>query len=334
MNIKRPDSCSIVLLTNCMFKCKMCEMWKSKDDPYQTSTEEWKRFIDSLEDLLDGPRELVFSGGEPLLRKDIFELIRFGADKGFKTLMPSNGYLIDENMAKRIADSGLKEIFISLDSMNSKTHDFLRGVEGAHDRVMQAFDNLRKHCPQLRIGIITVISGINYKEIIGLAEWVKNTQFLSGMYFQAVAKPFFVNLDNDWQKNSSYEFLWSKDIPGIHAVLDNLIGLKKADYPIHNFPIQLEIFKTYFKNPERRARKATCYLGDYVINISPLGDISLCCFMDPIGNIKQDDISKLWHSEAASGIRSKMHSCDINCNNMVNCFFKEDEEKHESTPKS
>ena len=326
MEIARPHSCSIVLLTRCLFKCKMCEMWKSKDEIGAVATSEWEKLITSLVGLLDGQRELVFSGGEPLLRKDIFELIRFGSDKGFKTLMPSNAYLIDEDMAKRIADSGLKEIFISLDSMNPETHDFLRGVEGAHDRVMRAFDNLRNHCPQLRIGIITVISGINYKEIIGLAEWVKNAKFLSGMYFQAVAKPFFVNLDNDWQKNSPYEFLWPKDIPGIHAVLDNLIGLKKANYPIHNFPMQLEIFKAYFKNPETRARKATCYLGDYVININPLGDISLCCFMNPIGNIKQDDISKLWHSEAAIRVRSKMHSCDINCNNMVNCFFKEDEE--------
>ena len=334
METKRPHSCSIVLLTRCLFKCKMCEMWKSKDDPDQTSTAEWLRFIGSLENLLDGPRELVFSGGEPLLRKDIFELIRFGTDKGFKTLMPSNGYLIDEEMAKKIRDSGLKEIFISLDSTNEKTHDFLRGVEGAHQRVIKAFENLRKFCPELRVGIITVISGVNYKEIIGLAEWVKNSRFLSGMYFQAVAKPFFVNLGNDWQENSAYEFLWPKDIPQIHSVLDKLIGLKKANYPIHNFPKQLEIFKVYFKNPERRARKAACYLGDYVININPLGDISLCCFADPIGNIKQDDISKLWHSQAASRLRSKMHSCEVNCNNMVNCFFKEDEEKHESVSES
>lgn len=329
MNIKKPNSCSIVLLTNCLFKCKMCEMWKSNDNPYQTSTQDWKSFISSLENLLDGPRELVFSGGEPLLRKDIFELIRFGVDKGFKTLMPSNAYLINEEVAKKIRDCGLQEIFISLDSTNEKTHDFLRGMEGAHQRVMLAFENLRKFCPELKIGIITVISGINYKEIIDLAQWVKKSKFLSGMYFQAVAKPFFVNLDNDWQKNSAYEFLWPQDIPELNAVLDKLIELKKANYPIHNFPMQLEIFKTYFKHPESRARKAACYLGDYVINVNPLGDISLCCFMDPVGNIKRDDIGKLWSSQTASQIRSKMHSCEINCNNMVNCFFKEDEEKHE-----
>ncbi|MBU2221532.1 MAG: radical SAM protein, partial [Candidatus Omnitrophica bacterium] len=142
MNIKKPHSCSIVLLTKCLFKCKMCEMWKSNEEINAVSTDEWKSFISSLENVLDGPRELVFSGGEPLLRKDIFELINFGSKRGFKTLMPSNGYLIDENVAKQIAESGLTEIFISLDSINPQTHDFLRGMPGAYERVMRAFDNL------------------------------------------------------------------------------------------------------------------------------------------------------------------------------------------------
>ena len=326
MNIRKPDSCSIVLLTNCMFKCKMCQMWKSNDNPYQTSTEEWRSFIGSLENLLDGPRELVFSGGEPLLRKDIFELIRFGTDKGFKTLMASNAYLIDEDTAKKIRDSGLKEIFISLDSVNEKTHDFLRGIEGAHKKVMRAFENLSKFCPELRIGIITVISGVNYTELIDLVKWVKNAKFLSGVYCQAIAKPFFVPLDNDWQKNSAYEFLWPKDITIMHSVIDELIKLKRDNYPIHNFPLQLEVFKTYFNDPTHRARKATCYLGDYVININPQGDVTLCCFMQPIGNIKNDNINILWNSQKAKDMRSRMHECDLNCNNMVNCFFKEEEE--------
>lgn len=327
MNNMKPHSCSLVLLTRCLFKCKMCEMWKSNDDLNVVSTDEWKRFISSLEGVLDGPRELVFSGGEPLLRKDIFELINFGSGKGFKTLMPSNGYLIDKDVAKKLADSGLTEIFISLDSANPQTHDFLRGTPGAHERVMRAFEHLSKNCPKLRIGIIGVISEVNYKEIVDLAKWVRGSQFLSGIYFQAVAKPFFVPLNDRWYKESPYDFLWPKDILGIHGVLDELIALRNNGYPIHNFPIQLEIFKTYFAHPDTRARKAACYLGDYVINVNPQGDISLCCFREPVGNIKNDNIKQLWFSKRAIDMREKMHHCDVNCNNMVNCFFKAEEEK-------
>ena len=326
MNINKPNSCSIVLLPNCLFRCKMCEMWKAKEDFYQTSTEEWKHFIGSLEGLLDGPKELVFSGGEPLLRKDIFELIRFGTDKGFKTLMPSNGYLIDEEIAKKIRDSGLKEIFISLDSTREETHDFLRGVPGAHKRVMRAFENLQKFCPDLRIGIIAVISGVNYTEVVDLVKWVKEAKFLSGIYCQAIAKPFFVPLDNHWHQSEQYGFLWPKDMAKMNAVLDELIEMRKTGYPLHNFPLQLQVYKTYFADPTKRARKATCYLGDYVINTDPVGNISLCCFKEPIGNIKKDDIKALWFSEKAVQAREWMHTCNLNCNNMVNCFFKEDEE--------
>ena len=305
----------------------MCEMWKAKDDPMQVSTAQWKSFIGSLDGLLDGPRELVFSGGEPLLRKDILELIKFGTEKGFKTLIPSNGYLIDEDMAKRIADSGLQETFVSLDSINAKTHDFLRGTDGAHKKVMTAFDNLRKYCPDLRIGIITVISGVNYTEVTEVVKWVRDNSFLSGVYFQVIAKPFFVPLDNNWYKQDLYGFLWPKDLEKTHGVLDELIRLRKEGYPIHNFPLQLEIFKAYFENPERRARKSKCYAGNYVINLNPAGDISLCCFMEPIGNIKNDDINTLWYSDKADLMRNRMHNCDVNCNNMVNCFFKEEEEE-------
>ncbi len=304
----------------------MCEMWKSKDDPYQVTTKEWKNFISSLENVLDGPRELVFSGGEPLLRKDIFELIKFGSDRGFKTLMPSNGYLIDEDMAKRIADSRLKEMFISLDSLDEKTHDFLRGVEGAHKRAMNAFDNLHRFCPELRTGIIAVISGANYKGMPALVRWVEDNGFLSGIYCQVIAKPFFVPLNDDWHKEEAYGYLWPKDTVDVHSILDELIELRKSGYPLHNFPLQLEIYKAYFENPARRARKSTCYLGDYVINTDPSGNISLCCFMEPIGNIKKNNINELWYSEKATQARAKMHACDINCNNMVNCFFKEEEE--------
>lgn len=305
----------------------MCEMWRSNDDPYQVSTEEWKNFIISLESLLDGPRELVFSGGEPLLRKDIFELIKFGTEKGFKTLMPTNGYLIDEDIAKRIRDSGLKETFIALDSINDKTHDFLRGVDGSHKRVMRAIESLHRYCPELRIGIITVISGVNYNEVIELVKWIKKTEFLSGVYCQVIAKPFFVPLEDSWYKEGKYSFLWPKDIVKMHSVLDELIRLRKDGYPIHNFPLQLEIFKAYFENPAQRARKSRCYLGDYVININPSGDISLCCFMEPIGNIKKDGINRLWYSEKANLARAQIYNCNINCHNMVNCFFKEEEEE-------
>lgn len=301
-------------------------MWKSTDDPMRVSTQQWKAFISSLDGLLGGPRELVFSGGEPLLRKDILELIRFGTDKGFKTLMPSNGYLIDGDMARRIADSGLKEIFISLDSVDHETHDFLRGVDGAHKRAMSAFDNLRKHCPGLKIGIITVISGRNYAEVAGVARWVKDTGFISGVYFQAVAKPFFATLGDDWYRQEPYALLWPGDTAKMLSAIDELIAMRKSGFPIHNFPLQLEIFKAYFQDPQKRARRSRCYAGDYVVNLNPAGDISLCCFMEPLGNISSDDIGELWFSQKAQGMRQRMRECDVNCNNMVNCFFKEDEE--------
>jgi MoaA/NifB/PqqE/SkfB family radical SAM enzyme len=198
----------------------------------------------------------------------------------------------------------------------------LRGVEGAYKHVMQAFEHLRYYCPELRIGIIAVISGVNYIEIPGLVRWVKEVGFFSGIYCQIIAKPFFVPLDNYWHQSQTHSFLWPKDTAKVNAVLDELIQMKNEGYPLHNLPIQLQVYKTYLADPTKRARNATCYLGDYVINTDPAGNIGLCCFMEPIGNIKKDNINTLWFSEKAVQMKERMHACNLNCHNIVNCFFR------------
>lgn len=304
----------------------MCYLWKSRPEPDRIRLNEWESFIDSLDTALSDRRELIFSGGEPLLNQDIAHLINYGDKRGLKATLSTNAFLIDEDMAKQMIEAGLKEIYISLDSFNEETHDFLRGVDGSHKKAMNAIDYLNKYRRKLKINIITVISQCNLLEIVKLAKEMCAENKIDGIYFQAISQPFYTPFDEYWYKKKEYSFLWPADPKTVSLVIDELISLKKQNCSIINHVRHLEKFKSYFDSPDTYVTKSRCYLGNYTINVNPAGDIFLCCFMDPVGSIRKDNINELWFSEKAQQRREEMYQCRRNCHNMVNCFFMEKEE--------
>jgi hypothetical protein len=108
-------------------------------------------------------------------------------------------------------------------------------------------------------------------------------------------------------------------------ILDKLIELKKSGLKIVNPPAQLKVYKKYYTAPHTFVRMHKCNFGDYMFNINALGLMHLCCFRQPIGNIKKNKIYDLWNSEAAAQTREQMSSCPKSCNNIVNCYFQEEE---------
>lgn len=309
-----------------MLRCKMCYLWKTEPELSKIPSDEWKIFIDSLDDMLEDRRELILSGGEPLLNQDVPGLIKRGNDKGFRTVLSTNAVLIDEEKAIQLIEAGLKEIYISLDSFNEKTHDYLRGIDGSHKKTMNAIEYLNKYKRDLKINIITVISGYNLHDIIGLVKKVSADNKIDGMYFQAIAQPFCTPTDEYWYKKDEYSFLWPRDSESVQSVINELIDFKKQNHRIINHAQHLEKFKVYFDNPNTYVTKAKCYTGDYTMNVNPAGDVFLCCYMPPIGNIRKDRIREIWFSDLAKQRRSEMYQCERNCHNMVNCFFMENEE--------
>ncbi len=87
---------------------------------------------------------LILSGGEPLYRRDIFELARFGTDKGLRVALATNGTMVTKELARRIVESGVKRVSISLDGADSTTHDTFRGIPGAFDAAVYGLRNLKE----------------------------------------------------------------------------------------------------------------------------------------------------------------------------------------------
>jgi radical SAM protein with 4Fe4S-binding SPASM domain len=124
------------------------------------NTEGGKSFIRQLADFR--VPVLIFSGGEPLLREDIFELASFARDRGIGVVLSSNGTLITEEAAANICDIGFKEVGISIDGIG-QTNDFFRGKKGAYQQALQGIR--RCVASGQRVSLRFTITRYNYKEI-------------------------------------------------------------------------------------------------------------------------------------------------------------------------
>ncbi len=87
---------------------------------------------------------LVLSGGEPLYRRDIFQLARVATDKGLRVALATNGTMVTKELARRIVNSGVRRVSISLDGADALTHDTFRGIPGAFDAAVYGLRNLKE----------------------------------------------------------------------------------------------------------------------------------------------------------------------------------------------
>jgi AdoMet-dependent heme synthase len=135
----------------CNLECVHCRRIDVSHELMKTdlTTEEGKRLIDQIAGV--GRPVLVFSGGEPLMRPDLFELATHAKSRGLLMALASNGTMIDEPMAIRIAQTEFDRVSVSLDGADSATHDKFRAQAGSFDRAMAALRHLHAHGVETQI---------------------------------------------------------------------------------------------------------------------------------------------------------------------------------------
>jgi sulfatase maturation enzyme AslB (radical SAM superfamily) len=156
-------------LTNiCNLRCKHCyASSERKPKPDELTTEETKKLIDELARC--GVVAIAFSGGEPLMRKDFFEIAAYAKKNDFYVSVATNGTLITPTMAKKLKEC-VDYVEISLDGMK-KTHEKFRGIPGAFDRTIRGVKNCVKE--GLDVCIAPTITKYNLNEIPELLELAK-----------------------------------------------------------------------------------------------------------------------------------------------------------------
>jgi len=130
------------LTRGCNLACVHCRA-SAERGPYpgELTTEECFRVMDGIA-FISKP-VIILTGGEPLLRTDIFDLTRYGSNKGFRMVMATNGTLITRENARKMKASGIQRISVSLDGPDAETHDSFRKVKGAFEGSLRGIEIAR-----------------------------------------------------------------------------------------------------------------------------------------------------------------------------------------------
>ncbi|MEW6416568.1 MAG: radical SAM protein [Nitrospirota bacterium] len=304
--LSKPTRIIFCVTLRCNIKCQQCAIWRmpSKDE---ITTDEWKKVIFDLRKWI-GPYRVQLAGGETFVRKDITEIISFATKNDVLTGVVSNGTMITRELARKIVDSGLGYIHISVDGINTDTHDHIRGIPGIHAKTMAALDYLVEESrgSGMAICMATVINRKNMRELVDLVKLV-DRKGLDGIIFNPLGPT--IDSDSEWYKKTD---LWFDDLDEINRILDGLIKLKKGGAKILNPPEQFEEMKTYFEKPYLLMRDK-CMVGITNLSITCDGYIHTCFKMPPLGNVREITPQEVWDSETARGIRQKIKNCDIHC---------------------
>ena len=168
----QPTVCTLQVTTRCQANCIHCSAARFRQPgEEELSTEDWKRVVRESEKL--GVVTVVFTGGEPLLREDIYELIEWVDKDEAVALMFSNGLLLTDKNVRRLADAGLHCIHVSIDSPNPEEHGEMRRVPGGFEKTVAGL----KRCKSA--GIMTGISTyatperLHNGQVVGMIELAK-----------------------------------------------------------------------------------------------------------------------------------------------------------------
>ena len=145
----------------CNLKCVHCYA-QAKDIEFENelSTEEGKALIDDLASF--GSPVILFSGGEPTMRKDLPELAAYAHEKGMRAVISTNGTLIGRDLAKKLKDVGLSYVGVSLDGIR-ETNDKFRGMKGAFDAAIKGLHNCQEE--GIKVGLRFTINKQNVRDI-------------------------------------------------------------------------------------------------------------------------------------------------------------------------
>jgi len=167
---------------SCNLKCAHCYT-DSANRSYadELDTAEGVELIDDLAAFR--VPSLLFSGGEPLMRRDLYTLIEHAAGKEIRPVISTNGTLIDRDAARNIRNAGVTYVGISLDGME-ETNDRFRGVKGAFSRAMKGFE----HCVAVgqRVGLRLTLTRWNYADLDGIFDFIEREKISRACFYHLV----------------------------------------------------------------------------------------------------------------------------------------------------
>ena len=250
---------------------------------------------------------IVLTGGEPLLRDDVFDIAKYGTHKNFRMCMATNGVLVNDDVCIKIKDSGIKIVSLSLDGSNKKVHDDFRGEDGAFDGAIKAAQMFNKHnIPFIINSSFTKRNQPDIKNVYNLAKSLGATAWYM---FLIVPTGKGEDLLQELVSKEDYEEIlnWHYDME--QSEEDILVRPTCAP---QYYRIWHERSNRDGKPSGRRSLKFStgggkgCVAGQSICFINSSGDVYPCSYFPvPAGNVFKESIRDIWYnSELFNEIRN------------------------------
>lgn len=280
----------------CNLKCIHCRSSSKiavKGHP-DFSTEEAFRIIDDITSF--AKPVIVLSGGEPLIRRDVFEIAKYGKDKGLRMCLATNGTLVTDDVCDKIKASGIKMVSLSLDGSTEDIHDDFRNQRGAFAGTINAAGLFKKH------GIEFIINSSftkrNQEEIPKVYNLAKELGATAWYMFMIVPTGRGEDLMNELISKDDYEEVLEWHYQMEKDEKDMLVRPTCAP---HYYRVVLQKSKEEGTKFERRTLKFStggakgCIAGQLIALIDVDGNVLPCSyFPKPAGNIRKESFKEIW----------------------------------------
>lgn len=280
---------------SCNLACIHCRASAERGPyPNELTTGECKSVLDEIASFSDPI--IIFTGGEPLLRKDIFEILRHGQKLGLKMTMAVNGILLDEETARKLVDHGIQRISISLDGANAQTHDAFRQVAGAFEGAMRGIEAARK--AGLPFQINSTVTKLNLSELPDLLALAVRVGAVAHHIFLLVPTGRGKELEEQEIPPEEYE----RTLNWFYEQREKVPIQLKATCAPHYYRILRQRaaeegkevnFETYGMDAVTRGclgGVAFCFIS-HVGTLSPCGYLELDC-----GNVRREGFRRAWEN--------------------------------------
>jgi radical SAM protein with 4Fe4S-binding SPASM domain len=293
--VEKPKTLAFEVTRRCRYDCLHCRADAASDGSDELTTEQCKKILTAVAQF--SRPKIILSGGEPMERDDIYEIIRFGRGLKLKMAMATCGYLVNDDTMAKLKKAGIKVLYFSLDGSSAETHDKFRQAEGAFEATLNAASLAQK--AGVRFQINATISKINIDEVPGIIELA---QRLGAYRFNA-----FILVPTGRNEKMADEIL----DPILYEVLLNELLRLKVESDIEVKVACGPQFARICKQAREKkllGKTNGCIGGRGFGFISYRGDVQTCGFLDiSAGNLVENgfDFAAIWRdSEFLKQIRS------------------------------
>jgi len=283
----------------------MCDQWKAEESNSQElTTKEWHSVIDSAAKM--NTLLISITGGEPLLRPDIFQIIERINKNKINCHLCTNGSLLNSKTVEKLKESPPHSISISLDSNQAEIHNELRGKD-CFNSAVNGIRLLKKHIPKIKIGINYLVCKKNFKNMGKMVLFAESLG-VERLNIQMI----HTNLQHKNKPLESFKgFLFTKeDIPQLR------LEVKKFMTAISKTNLKT-LSKTYIRGIPKMLNENNmrfpCYAGYVSCAIDPFGRVSPCEEIDGAESVRDKPLEDIWKSSSFQELRGRAYRCTSNC---------------------